>query len=74
MKRILACLLILVGFFVASCEEEEHEHHRYGYRERGYRDGRYGYGYRDGYYGRGYRLMDETAQSEAAPAETTAQP
>ena len=28
MKRLLACLLILVGFVIAGCEEsEEHEGH-----------------------------------------------
>ncbi len=81
MKRmlVLACML-LAGFFIAGCEEEEHEHRygAYGYRPPyEYREHR---GYRDGYYGReydgrGYRLMDETAQSETvSPAQTTAEP
>ena len=28
MKRILACLLILIGFFLASCEEEKERERR----------------------------------------------
>lgn len=76
MKRLLMCLLILVGFVLAGCEEEEHEHHQ-AYR---YPPPRYGYGYPEhrGYpeY-RGYpehRTSDTTIQPEGAPlAETPIQ-
>ncbi len=76
MKRmlVLTCVL-LAGFFMAGCEEEEHEH-RYGYygyrppyEHREYRE------HHDGYYGRGYRLMDEGAQNgTGSPVGTTAEP
>jgi hypothetical protein len=78
MKRILIVFLLFVGFFVASCEEEEHER-RYGYHEGGYREPREypreHRGYRDGYYGPGYRFLDETIQNDVVlQVETTVEP
>ncbi|MCL5281302.1 MAG: hypothetical protein M1376_15495 [Planctomycetes bacterium] len=76
MKRmlVLACMLV-AGFFIAGCEEEEHEH-RYAYhRPYGYRPPYEYRGYRDGYDGRRYRLMDENAQNDtASPVQTPAEP
>ncbi len=72
MKRILIALLLFIGFFVASCEEEEHER-RYGYRGRPYEYREYR-GYRDGYYGP-YRFLDETVQNDrVVQVETTVEP
>jgi hypothetical protein len=78
MKRILIALLLFVGFFVASCEEEEHGR-RYGYQERPYPESReYPREYRgnrDGYHGPGYRLLDETLQNDGVlQVETTVEP
>jgi hypothetical protein len=60
MKRLLACLLIIVGFVLAGCEEEEHDHaHAYRYPEyRGHPEYR---GYPEH---RGYRLKDETLRND----------
>ena len=51
MKRLLVCLMILVGFGLAGCEEEEHEHHAHEYR----------HGEHRGHYE--YRLNDTTTQN-----------
>ena len=73
MKRILIALLLFIGFFVASCEEEHHER-RYGYRGRPY-EYREHRAYRDGYYGPGYRFMDDTVQNDGvSQVETTVEP
>jgi len=65
MKRILVCLLILLGFVLVSCEEE-HERHG-GFRERGFRDG--------GYQGRECRLMNQTTENDGIlQVESTVEP
>ena len=70
MKRVLMGLLVLLGFVIAGCENEEaREHHRDGYYGTAYpRDGYYGQSYpREGYprdeRRREYRLSDETIQN-----------
>ena len=74
MKRIVVLVLMLLGFVLAGCEEEEHErHHAYygGHPGGAYPDGRYP----DGYYHRGYRLLDETAQNDGVlQVESTIEP
>ncbi len=63
MKRLLVCLLILLGFALAGCEEEYHHHHYYGYG-----------GYHHGYYGH-HHVLYETNQSDGTlQAESTVVP
>ena len=66
MKRMLTILLILMGFVLAGCEIEAHEHH-HGYRE--YHHGRPHRGHHE------YRLLDETTQNGVmSQDECTVQP
>jgi hypothetical protein len=89
MKRLLMCLLILVGFGLAGCEEGEHEHHAHGhggypppYAHEYPRDGHpYGYprdGYPHGYPHNGhpgYDFSDTTSQSNGVSQfDATVQP
>jgi hypothetical protein len=60
MKRLLACLLILLGLAVAGCEEEHVREYRYPEYHR-YPEYR---GYPEHREHRGYRLKDETLRND----------
>lgn len=67
MKRmlVLPCMLLLAGFFMAGCEEEEHERHHYAYH--GYHHG--------GYPHHGYHFTDDSLQNDGVlQVETAIEP
>jgi len=65
MKRVLMGLLVLLGFVISGCENEEaREHHRDGYYGQAYpREGYPREGYPRDERHREYRLSDETIQN-----------
>ncbi len=65
MKRMLACLLILLGFVVVGCEEEEHGHHGFHGREF----------HEDGFRDHEFHLLNQTTQNDGIlQVESTVEP